>query len=99
MHHEFTIMVHSREQLQMLKGLRTDRKIDVFLKFNTGMNRLGFPAADSSALLREVESLPCAGKVVLTTHFSEAEGVSGIDWLAEEPDLYGDADLVQRYRA
>jgi alanine racemase len=84
LHHGFTIMVHAREQLQMLKALRSDRKIDVFLKFNTGMNRLGFPAADSASVIEEVKALPCAGKIVLTTHFSDAEGVSGIDWQLRE---------------
>ena len=83
-HHEFTIMVHSREQLRMLRDLRPDKKIDVFLKFNTGMNRLGFPAADSAALLEEVKALACVGEIVLTSHFSEAEGVSGIDWQMRE---------------
>jgi alanine racemase len=84
LHHEFTIMVHAREQLQMLKGLRADRKIDIFLKFNTGMNRLGFSAADAGSVIEEVKALPCAGKIVLTTHFSDAEGVSGIDWQMRE---------------
>jgi alanine racemase len=84
LHHGFTIMVHAREQLQMLKALRTDKKIDVFLKFNTGMNRLGFPAADSRSVLEELHALACVDKVVLTTHFSDAEGVSGIDWQMRE---------------
>jgi alanine racemase len=84
LHHGFTIMVHAREQLQMLKTLRTDKKIDVFLKFNTGMNRLGFPVADSDRVIEELTALPCAGKVVLATHFSDAEGVSGIDWQMRE---------------
>ena len=83
-HHGFTIMVHAREQLQMLKTLRTDKKIDVFLKFNTGMNRLGFPATDSDRVIGELNALPCVGKVVLTTHFSAAEGVSGVDWQMRE---------------
>ena len=83
-HHGFTIMVHDREQLQLLKALRTDKKLDVFLKFNTGMNRLGFPAADARSVLEELNALPCVGEVVLTTHFSDAEGVSGIDWQMRE---------------
>ena len=83
-HHGFTIMVHDREQLQLLKALRTDKKLDVFLKFNTGMNRLGFPAADSRSVIEELNALPCVGEVVLTTHFSDAEGVSGIDWQMRE---------------
>src|SRR5882672_10929538 len=61
LHHGFTIMVHDREQLQMLKTLRTDKKSDVFLKFNTGMNRLGFPAAEASSVIEELNALPCVG--------------------------------------
>ena len=83
-HHGFTVMVHSREQLQMLKALRDDKKIDVFLKFNTGMNRLGFPAADADNVIAEMNALPCVGKIVLATHFSDAEGVSGVDWQVRE---------------
>ena len=83
-HHEFTIMVHAREQLRMLQALPAGRKVDVFLKFNTGMNRLGFPAADAATVIEEVRALPCVGKIVLTTHFSDAEGVSGIDWQMRE---------------
>ncbi len=56
----------------------------MFLKFNTGMNRLGFPAVDAGSVLEELNALSCVGKVVLTTHFSDAEGVSGIDWQMRE---------------
>ena len=87
-HHGFTIMVHSGEQLQMLKTLSAGTKIDVFLKFNTGMNRLGFPAADAARVIEEAKALPCLGDIVLTTHFSDAEGVSGIDWQMREFDRY-----------
>jgi alanine racemase len=78
-HHGFTIMVHAREQLQMLKSLSADKPVDIYLKFNTGMNRLGFPASDAVRVLEEVEALPCVGNIVLTTHFSDAEGAGGID--------------------
>ncbi len=84
MHHGFTIMVHAPEQVQLLKTLRGGEKIDVFLKFNTGMNRLGFPAGDAANVIEEVKALPCVDKIVLTTHFSDAEGVSGIDWQMRE---------------
>jgi len=78
-HHGLTIMVHAREQLQMLKSFRSDSKIDVFLKFNTGMNRLGFPAGDADTVIAQLHAMPCVGKVVLATHFSDADGVSGVD--------------------
>ena len=84
LHHGFTIMVHDREQLAMLKALSSGIKVDVFLKFNTGMNRLGFTAAGSRSVIDELRELPCVGQVVLATHFSDAEGVSGIDWQMRE---------------
>jgi alanine racemase len=85
-HHGFTVMVHNREQLQMLKALSADRKLDIFLKFNTGMNRLGFSAADALSVLDEAAVLPCVGEIVLATHFSDAEGVEGISAQMREFD-------------
>ena len=73
-----SVVLHSREQLDMLKTLPGDRKLDVFVKFNTGMNRLGFPAESAREVLKVIDTLPCIGEKVLATHFSDAEGVSGI---------------------
>lgn len=75
-----SVVLHCREQLDMLKTLRGDRKLDVFVKFNTGMNRLGFPAESTTAVLQALQALPCIGETVLATHFSDADGVSGIDF-------------------
>lgn len=75
-----SVVLHSREQLDMLGSLGGDRKLDVFVKFNTGMNRLGFPAEAAADILRQLDALPCVGEKVLATHFSDAEGVSGIDF-------------------
>jgi alanine racemase len=77
--HDLSVVLHNREQLRMLAGLDGRRKLDVFVKFNTGMNRLGFPVDAVDAVLREVGAMPCIGDAVLATHFSDAEGVSGID--------------------
>ncbi len=83
-HHDLTLMVHAREQLLMLKALPGSSKIDLFLKFNTGMNRLGFACADASAVIEETLALPCARELILATHFSDAEGAGGIDWQMRE---------------
>lgn len=75
-----SVVLHSAEQLNMLKTLRSDRKLDVFVKFNTGMNRLGFPAESAAGLLEALDAIPCVGEKILATHFSDAEGVSGIEF-------------------
>ena len=83
-HHGLSVVVHAREQVQMLAALRGDARIDVFLKFNTGMNRLGFPAAGAAQVIDELRALACVGDIILTTHFSDAEGAGGIDRQMEE---------------
>ena len=82
--HGFSVMLHNDEQIAMLGELRGDRKLDVFVKFNTGMNRLGFPVARAGGVLEQLKALPCIAEAVLTTHFSDAEGVSGIEWQMRE---------------
>lgn len=83
-HYDLTLMVHAREQLQMLKALPGSSRIDLFLKFNTGMNRLGFACAEASGVIDETLALPCARELILATHFSDAEGAVGIDWQMRE---------------
>jgi alanine racemase len=84
LHQGFSVVIHNDEQIAMLGKLRGDRKLEVFVKLNTGMNRLGFPAARAGRVLEQLKTLPCVGEVVLTTHFSDAEGVSGIEWQMRE---------------
>jgi alanine racemase len=84
LHHGFSVVIHNDEQIALLGNLRGDRKLEVFVKFNTGMNRLGFPAALAGRVLEQLKALPCVGEVVLMTHFSDAEGVSGIEWQTRE---------------
>ncbi|MCU0803746.1 MAG: alanine racemase [Burkholderiales bacterium] len=73
-----TAVVHSDEQVAMLASARVSRPIDVFLKLNTGMNRLGFAAercADVFARLRDARAV---GEVAFMTHFADADGPSGV---------------------
>jgi alanine racemase len=88
LHHGFSVVIHNDDQIAMLAELRGDRKLDLFAKFNTGMNRLGFPAARAGGVLEQLRALPCVGEIVLTTHFSDAEGVSGIEWQMREFDRH-----------
>ncbi|MDC8756277.1 alanine racemase [Janthinobacterium fluminis] len=65
--------VHCEAQIAMLEAARLPHSIDVHLKMNTGMNRLGFtPAAFARAYAR-LRALPCVGTITLMTHFANAE--------------------------
>ncbi len=78
--HRLCAVVHNREQLRMLRQLPKDAALDVFLKINTGMNRLGFTAAEFPDALRALQSNPGVKQIALMTHFADADGTSGIEW-------------------
>lgn len=61
--HRVTTAIHHDEQLQMLAQAKPAMPIDVYLKINTGMNRLGFSPEQAAAKLAELKRLQQAGKV------------------------------------
>ena len=70
--------VHCSEQIDWLAAHKTQVPHRVFLKMNSGMNRLGFkPAAYRSAYAR-LDALPQVDEVSLMTHFSDADGPRGV---------------------
>jgi len=69
--------VHCSEQIDWLAAHKTHQAHRVFLKLNSGMNRLGFsPAAFRSAWAR-LDALPQVDEISLMTHFSDADGARG----------------------
>jgi alanine racemase len=70
--------VHHEAQIDMLAAHKTHTPHQVFLKMNSGMNRLGFkPAAYRSAWMR-LSGLTQVDSITLMTHFSDADGARGI---------------------
>jgi alanine racemase len=70
--------VHCEAQIDWLAMHKTHQPHRVFLKLNSGMNRLGFtPAALRSAWAR-LDALPQVDEISLMTHFSDADGPRGI---------------------
>jgi len=71
--------VHHEDQIDWLAAHKTTWPHHVFLKMNTGLNRLGFqPAAYRSAWLR-LSGLTQVDEISLMTHFAEADGPRGVD--------------------
>jgi alanine racemase len=78
--HEYALtpVIHSMEQVEMLKRSRLPGSIDAYLKVNSGMNRLGF-GVDNLRLAHEaVRSHPNVRTLTFMTHFADAEGAGGI---------------------
>ena len=70
--------VHCNQQIDWLAAHKTQQAHRVFLKMNSGMNRLGFkPEAYRSAYAR-LDALPQVDEISLMTHFSDADGARGV---------------------
>lgn len=75
--------IHRLEQLQMIRNAALPLPMPIYLKLNTGMNRLGFTPEQLPALRRELALSSAIEGVTLMTHFAEADGVRGIVWQLE----------------
>ena len=70
--------VHCDEQIDMLATHKTHQPHRVFLKMNSGMNRLGFTPGRFRAAWTRLNVLPQVDEISLMTHFSDADGARGI---------------------
>jgi alanine racemase len=70
--------VHCDEQIDMLALHKTHEPHRVFLKMNSGMNRLGFTPERYRAAWTRLNALPQVDEISLMTHFSDADGPAGV---------------------
>ncbi|HZY17346.1 MAG TPA: alanine racemase [Ramlibacter sp.] len=71
-------VVHCEQQIDMLAAHKTQQPHRVFLKMNSGMNRLGFPPALYRAAWARLDALPQVDEISHMTHFSDADTARGI---------------------
>ena len=69
--------VHDAGQIDRLAAHKTDRPHHVFLKMNSGMNRLGFTPDSYRAAWLRLDALPQVEAITLMTHFANADRMSG----------------------
>jgi len=70
--------VHCEAQIDMLAAHKTNEPHRVFLKMNSGMNRLGFKPAQYRSAWSRLNALPQVDEISLMTHFSDADGPQGV---------------------
>ncbi len=77
--------VHCNAQIDMLATHKTHVPHRIFLKLNSGMNRLGFAPAQFRAAWARLNVLPQVEEISLLTHFSDADGdVNGESGIAQQ---------------
>jgi alanine racemase len=71
---QFALVVHEREQIELLRAAPADARFKVWLKFDSGMNRLGFKGADFTAAHAALRGLSCIEQPInLFTHLASAD--------------------------
>ena len=70
--------VHCEAQIDMLAAHKTNVPQRVFLKMNSGMNRLGFTPERYRSAWARLNALPQVDEISLMTHFSDADGPKGV---------------------
>lgn len=71
---DFELVVHSAGQIELLRAAPAGANFKVWLKLDTGMNRLGFKGEEFGAALAALNALPAVRRPVnLFTHLSSAD--------------------------
>jgi alanine racemase len=73
------VTIHNQRQIDFIDKVKPVIPINIHLKINTGMNRLGFMPAEINYLLESLASNPFIGDIVLMTHFSTADEELGVE--------------------
>ncbi len=77
--------VHCEAQIDWLAMHKTHEPHRVFLKLNSGMNRLGFVPTAFRAAYARLQALPQVDEIGLMTHFSDADAMrQGADGIAHQ---------------
>jgi alanine racemase len=71
--HNLNATIHNIEQIKMLEYTQLYRPVDVHLKMNTGMNRLGFRPEEYTAAHARLAAIPGIRSITMMTHFANAD--------------------------
>lgn len=75
--HDLAVVVHEPRQASWLAS-HAGAPLEVHLKVNSGMNRLGFRPADVPSVYRTLEQMASVRAITLMTHFANADRPGGV---------------------
>jgi alanine racemase len=76
--HGLSCVIHTAEQIDMLESAGLPTRVPVYLKMNSGMNRLGFAPERFRAVCKRLGTMSAVGTITLMSHFADADGEPGI---------------------
>jgi len=78
--HGLSTVVHAMGQVEALDALPGNARLDVLLKANSGMNRLGLTTQEFPKALDRLRKNSRIGSITLLTHFASADEARGAEW-------------------
>jgi alanine racemase len=76
--HALATVVHCEDQVRMLEDAALSHPLDVYLKVNAGMNRLGVAPGAAQGLAERLARAPAVRSVRLMMHFARADEADGL---------------------
>lgn len=76
--YRLTTCVHSNWQLKAIGQAHLHAPLDIYLKVNSGMNRLGFTPDRVHAVWQQLRAMGNVGDMTLMSHFANADRPDGI---------------------
>ncbi len=89
--YKLSCVIHSQWQIEMLDAC--PGRVDVWLKVNSGMNRLGFLPEQLAASMEALRRHRAVGEIVLMSHFAHADEPRGV---SEQLELLN--EIAAQYR-
>ncbi|ANI29125.1 alanine racemase [Yersinia entomophaga] len=77
-HYRLTTTIHSDWQLDAIQRARLSAPLNVYLKLNSGMNRLGFPVRQAETVWQWAKSIANIDQITLMSHFANADNPTGV---------------------
>jgi len=71
--HGFQIVVHHQYQVELLLQMKLSKRLDVWLKIDTGMGRLGFNITEAQEQYQRLKSSKNVAAIRFMTHFSSVD--------------------------
>lgn len=76
--YRLTTCIHSNWQLKALQNARLNAPLDIYVKVNSGMNRLGFQPERAQTVWQQLRAMRNVGEMTLMSHFAQADHPEGI---------------------
>lgn len=92
--HHIQAVIHSPWQLELLEGFPDKDKLGIWIKIDTGMNRLGFPLSDAAPVVERVRKWAGKDQISLMSHLACADDLHS---KSTQSQIEHFSDLVSNY--